>query len=165
MKDQKFLMWIHERLEIRHRENPILDYMNKLRAIIAATDPEQDSRPSDSSSLYTLKELMNPLACGACGNTDFKPDAPDWCFKCGRRLARKNPDEKPESPWKSCVNPPKSPRDVRLVTHTGQYMEAHYLAGGHCVEDHPPIAAGWYHWTGTYYEQVSNPAKWMDIPK
>lgn len=69
------------------------------------------------------------------------------------------------SPWKSCDSPPNNPRDVRLVTHAGQYMEAHYLTGGHCIEDHPPVEAGWYHWTGTYYDQVPNPAKWMDIPR
>ena len=163
MKDLEFLMWLHDRLEHVHSENPLIDYMHKLRAIIEVCDPEQDSRPRDMEVLYTLRDLKNPKICGRCGNFQFKPETPDFCHKCNRAMVRKPAAN--ESPWKSCDSPPKNPRDVRLVTHTGQYMEAHYLTGGHCIEDHPPVAAGWYHWTGTYYDRVPNPDKWMDIPK
>ena len=41
MKDRDFLIWIHERLEHVHGENPLVDYMHKLRAIIYATDEDQ----------------------------------------------------------------------------------------------------------------------------
>lgn len=43
MKDKQFLIWLHERLVEEHGESPIVDYMHKLRAIINATDPEQDT--------------------------------------------------------------------------------------------------------------------------
>lgn len=43
MKDRDFLKWIHERLEHVHHESPLMDYMHKLRAIIATTDPEQET--------------------------------------------------------------------------------------------------------------------------
>lgn len=43
MKDRDFLKWIHERLEHVHHESPLMDYMHKLRAIIAVTDPEQET--------------------------------------------------------------------------------------------------------------------------
>ena len=43
MKDRDFLKWIHERLEHVHKENPLMDYMHKLRAIIAITDPDQET--------------------------------------------------------------------------------------------------------------------------
>jgi len=39
MTDQEFLIWIHERLEHQHGENPHVDYMHKLRAIILVADP------------------------------------------------------------------------------------------------------------------------------
>ena len=39
MTDQKFLMWIHERLVQVHGENELMDYMHKLRAIIADMSP------------------------------------------------------------------------------------------------------------------------------
>ena len=41
MTDQRFLAWLHERLEHVHRENPDLDYMNKLRAIIRVIPQDQ----------------------------------------------------------------------------------------------------------------------------
>ena len=43
MKDRDFLKWIHERLEHVHQENPLMDYMHKLRAIIATTDPDKET--------------------------------------------------------------------------------------------------------------------------
>jgi hypothetical protein len=41
MKDQEFLIWIHERLTEVHGEKPTMDFMHKLRAIIKATPPEK----------------------------------------------------------------------------------------------------------------------------
>lgn len=43
MKDRDFLKWIHERLEHVYQENPLMDYMHKLRAIIATTDPDKET--------------------------------------------------------------------------------------------------------------------------
>jgi hypothetical protein len=45
MKDKLFLKWLHERLEHVHAENPLYDYMHKLRAIINAT-PEDKISPN-----------------------------------------------------------------------------------------------------------------------
>ena len=41
MGDQKFLIWLHERLTNVHGERATFDYMHKLRAIIKSTDPEK----------------------------------------------------------------------------------------------------------------------------
>lgn len=41
MKDQEFLIWLHERLIEVHEENPNVDYMHKFRAIIRSTPPEK----------------------------------------------------------------------------------------------------------------------------
>lgn len=59
MKDREFLMWIHERLEHVHGESKLVDYMHKLRAVIKATDPGQNT-PSTSThnSLEALKEEL-----------------------------------------------------------------------------------------------------------
>lgn len=43
MKDREFLIWIHERLSITHKEEDTMDYMHKLRAIIKSTDPDKDT--------------------------------------------------------------------------------------------------------------------------
>lgn len=37
MPDKEFLEWLHARLEHVHNEDPGVDYMRKLRSIIAAT--------------------------------------------------------------------------------------------------------------------------------
>ena len=55
MKDRDFLKWIHERLEHVHHESPLMDYMHKLRAIIATTDPEKESLNTGMSN--SLAEL------------------------------------------------------------------------------------------------------------
>ena len=41
MTDQQFLMWIHERLAHVHKENELMDYMHKLRAIIVGMNPKK----------------------------------------------------------------------------------------------------------------------------
>lgn len=41
MTDREFLAWIHERLELVHHEDPHMDYMHALRAIVLATPPDR----------------------------------------------------------------------------------------------------------------------------
>lgn len=59
MLDRDFLIWIHERLEHVHGENPMKDYMHKLRAVIKGTDKKQLS-PNVASS-NSLQELVDGL--------------------------------------------------------------------------------------------------------
>jgi len=60
MKDRDFLIWIHERLQLVHGENPHVDYMHKLRAIIFRTPLEQ-STPT-SAPFNNMEELKIALA-------------------------------------------------------------------------------------------------------
>jgi len=46
MKDKEFMIWIHDRLECVYGENPLTDYMRKLRAIISTIPVTQDTPPS-----------------------------------------------------------------------------------------------------------------------
>jgi len=55
MKDKEFLQWIHDRMLHVHGENPPVDYMCKLRAIIAATDPNKLT-PNVCNSCEKLKK-------------------------------------------------------------------------------------------------------------
>lgn len=59
MKDRDFLIWLHERLEHVHRENPRVDYMHKLRSIIKAMDKDQVT-PNIASS-NSLEDLLKQL--------------------------------------------------------------------------------------------------------
>ena len=51
MRDKLFLIWIHQRLVYVHKENPLFDYMHRLRAIIETIPNEQDT-PNLYSSPY-----------------------------------------------------------------------------------------------------------------
>jgi hypothetical protein len=40
------------------------------------------------------------------------------------------------------------------------------MEGGHCIEDHPPIDAGWYHWSGCAFNKlIGEPLGWLPLPK
>jgi hypothetical protein len=54
--DREFLIWIHERLELVHCENPLLDYMHRLRAIIRSTPVNRCSK-----KYYTCNSLTEML--------------------------------------------------------------------------------------------------------
>jgi hypothetical protein len=56
MKDRDYLMWLHERLEHVHDESPLVDYMHKLRCIIAATPPDRET-PNDGRGQNSLDKL------------------------------------------------------------------------------------------------------------
>lgn len=58
MKDKEFLKWLHARLEHVHGENPLVDYMHKLRAIIHATD---DCQSSPNTATYNALEDMEEV--------------------------------------------------------------------------------------------------------
>ena len=46
MKDKEFLAWLRDRLEHVHNENPNMDYMRRLRAIIEAMPEDAAASPS-----------------------------------------------------------------------------------------------------------------------
>lgn len=50
MEDKAFLVWLHQRLEHVHHEDPQVDYMGKLRSIIAAT-PFHVATPNTAPAL------------------------------------------------------------------------------------------------------------------
>lgn len=56
MSDREFLIWIYQRLVLRHDENELSDYMHKLRCIIAAT-PAKQRTPNDGSGGSSCDEL------------------------------------------------------------------------------------------------------------
>lgn len=68
MNDREFLMWIHERLVLVHKESPLVDYMHKLRAIIKAIPPGQlTPNCGTSNSLAGLKEELRKEAYKIAG--------------------------------------------------------------------------------------------------
>jgi hypothetical protein len=60
MKDKLFLEWLHERLEHQHGENPMVDYMHKLRAIINTT-PEDKITPNNNTGNGLKRQSKNSV--------------------------------------------------------------------------------------------------------
>jgi hypothetical protein len=60
MTDREFLIWIHQRLANVHSEDEYVDYMRKLRAIIAKT-PANKTTASDEPCGNNLEDLMRRL--------------------------------------------------------------------------------------------------------
>ena len=54
--------------------------------------------------------------------------------------------------------------EVLLKGINGCYLVGHHIEGGHCIEDHPPVARGWYFWNGCMFDQASKPVGWLPIP-
>ena len=46
----------------------------------------------------------------------------------------------------------------------GRFLVGHYMPGGHCIDDHPPIDAGWYFWNGRMFDRASEPVGWTELP-
>ena len=46
----------------------------------------------------------------------------------------------------------------------GRFLVGHYMPGGHCIDDHPPINAGWYFWNGCMFDRAAEPTDWMPLP-
>lgn len=60
MRDQAFLAWFYCRLRFVHGEDPNVDYMHKLIALIRATPPEKVTpvTASDQASIQALAEEL-----------------------------------------------------------------------------------------------------------
>jgi len=71
--------------------------------------------------------------------------------------------------WRGMESAPKDGREVLLRVKlragaTGKQLVGHYMQGGHCIEDHPPIDRGWYFWSGCQFDKASEPIAWMPLP-
>ncbi len=72
-------------------------------------------------------------------------------------------------PWKTMDTAPRDGREVLLEVEQragipGKCLVGHYMPGGHCIEDHPPISEGWYFWNGYMFDRASKPVRWCELP-
>lgn len=72
--------------------------------------------------------------------------------------------------WMPIETAPKDGDEVLLRVKNragipGCQVVGHYMLGGHCIEDHPPIARGWYFWNGRMFDEACEPTHWMPLPK
>jgi hypothetical protein len=72
--------------------------------------------------------------------------------------------------WQPMDTVPKDGQEVLLAVERragmrGCCLVGHYMPGGHCIEDHPPIDEGWYFWNGCSFDKASKPIAWMPLPE
>lgn len=73
------------------------------------------------------------------------------------------------SEWQPIETAPKDGRELILQVKLragipGKCLVGHYMPGGHCISDHPPIDDGWYFWNGCYFDKAAEPILWMPLP-
>ena len=68
-----------------------------------------------------------------------------------------------QAQWQPIETAPQDGREVLLLNFP-RTLVGHWMPGGHCIEDHPPIDAGWYFWGGSQFERVAGPSHWMSLP-
>jgi len=76
----------------------------------------------------------------------------------------------PRAVWRSMTEAPRDGTEVLLQVESragmpGKCLVGHWMPGGHCIDDHPPIDAGWYFWNGCMFERASKPVAWAPLPK
>lgn len=72
--------------------------------------------------------------------------------------------------WKSMETAPKDGQEIILKVERragipGKCLVGHYMVGGHCIDDHPPINSGWYFWNGCMFDTAAKPIAWDELPQ
>ncbi len=133
--------------------------------------------PCDCNDKHNLPMYMEDcqgrewIECDFCGKrtgtfTDSADVVRQW-----ERIAHPGTCEAAEvEQWRPMDTVPKDGREVLLTVALragipGQCLVGHWMPGGHCIEDHPPIDAGWYFWNGCMFDRASKPIAWMPLPE
>lgn len=102
MNDKRFLQWVHDRLLAAEGCSPNVDYLHKLRSIIAVTPEEQDTPailggrpPHPCIGMCTATALGDPV-CAGCHRTaeevrDWNQYTDEQKFTIISRIKRQNP--------------------------------------------------------------------------
>jgi len=74
------------------------------------------------------------------------------------------------SEWQPMETAPRNGREIILAVELragvpGCMLVGHFMQGGHCIEDHPPIDRGWYFWNGRLFDKATKPIAWMPLPE
>lgn len=89
------------------------------------------------------------------------------CASLTARLEEAEKDARRD--WRPLESAPKDGTEVLIQVAfragiPGRMLVGHYMQGGHCIEDHPPIDQGWYFWNGCMFDKAAKPLAWMPLP-
>lgn len=63
--------------------------------------------------------------------------------------------------WHDMSTAPKDGTEIILENANYCRVLAHWMPGGHCIDDHPPIDRGWYFFDGNQFAVFKEPKRWM----
>jgi hypothetical protein len=71
--------------------------------------------------------------------------------------------------WRPMDTAPRNGTEILLRVKlragmSGCMLVGHFMQGGHCIEDHPPIPQGWYFWDGSMFDRAAEPEAWLPLP-
>ena len=72
--------------------------------------------------------------------------------------------------WQPMETAPRDGREIIIKVESragmpGCCLVGHYMPGGYCIEDHPPIDDGWYFWNGCTFDKAAKPIEWAALPE
>lgn len=114
--------------------------------------------------MTTLPERLTELAdtLDAC-EWNHPLGSAEVCREAAKEIERLNG-------WQPMKTAPRDGTEVLLrVAYRagipGKCLVGHWMPGGHCIGDHPPIDEGWYFWNGYMFDKASKPIAWLLIPE
>ncbi len=90
--------------------------------------------------------------------------------QCADKLYLTAQREEGLSAWQPIATAPKDGTEVLLKVRSRagasrKCLVGHYMRGGLCIEDHPPIQEGWYFWNGFMFDVAAEPLEWQPLPQ
>lgn len=117
--------------------------------------------PQSDVAKLNNQHIFHGVNCIACGLSLGEYKTPSDAAAAWNRRAPVA--EQQTAQWQPISTAPKDGGEVILRNANWNRVLAHWMPGGHCIEDHPPIDAGWYYWSGNSYNIFDKPLHWMPI--
>ena len=102
-------------------------------------------------------------------DSELMDEAADALERLERELAQAQQQIERLREWQPIETAPKDGREVILAVEVRAgvphgVLVGHYMPGGYCIEDHPPIDRGWYFWNGCMFDKAAKPTLWIELP-
>ena len=129
--------------------------------------PDTSPSPTPEPAKRSADALFALIAHGDDKHRQWLRDKCDEFFATTPEPALAVPDD---AEWQPMETAPRDGQDVLLRVERragipGRCLVGHWMPGGHCIEDHPPIDRAWYFWNGSMFDIAAKPTHWMPLPE